>query len=160
MTIRTSYSNTQLSLLVLLRWLIGWHFLYEGIVKLSNPAWTAKNYLASADWLFSGLFQSLADSAGAMTVVDFTNEWGLTLIGASLVLGLFSRYALIGGAALLFMYYIAHPPLFASDSVPMEGSYLFINKNLIEAVAMLVLLYFPTSHIVGIDRFFVKQSSE
>ena len=156
MTDRINYSNSQLGFLVLLRWLIGWHFLYEGIVKISNPVWTAKNYLASTDWLFSGIFHRIADSESMMTFVDFTNQWGLTLIGVLLILGFLSRYALIGGAALLVLYFIAHPPLFAVESVPTEGSYLFVNKNLIEAVAMIVLMYFPTSHIIGIDRFFKK----
>ena len=30
------YTNTQLTALVILRILIGWHFLYEGIVKVIN----------------------------------------------------------------------------------------------------------------------------
>lgn len=150
------YSNTQLSFLVLLRWLIGWHFLYEGVVKIINPAWTAKNYLASADWIFSGIFHALADSEGAMGLIDNLNQWGLVLIGVALILGLMTRYALIGGVFLLLLYFVAHPPLLAASAVPTEGSYLFVNKNLIEAVAMLVLLYFPTSQIVGIDRFFTK----
>ncbi|MEN8249490.1 MAG: hypothetical protein ABFS32_11205 [Bacteroidota bacterium] len=153
---RISYSNNQLSFLVLLRWLIGWHFLYEGIVKIANPAWTAKNYLASTDWLFSGIFNRMADNETMMSVVDLTNQWGLALIGIGLILGLLSRYALIGGVVLLLFYYVAHPPLFATGPIPVEGSYLFVNKNLIEACAMLVLLYFPTSHIIGLDRFFVK----
>ncbi len=37
--------------LVLLRILIGWHFLYEGIIKAYNPSWTSKSYLLSASIL-------------------------------------------------------------------------------------------------------------
>ena len=34
-----TYSESQLTGLVILRILIGWHFLYEGISKLINPYW-------------------------------------------------------------------------------------------------------------------------
>jgi hypothetical protein len=33
-----------------------------------------------------------------------------------------------------------------------EGSYLFVNKTLVEAVAVLVLLSFDTGRIAGLDR--------
>ena len=37
--------------LVLLRILIGWHFLYEGVIKAYNPSWTSRGYLLSASIL-------------------------------------------------------------------------------------------------------------
>ena len=36
--------------------------------------------------------------------------------------------------------------------IPMEGSYMIVNKILIEAFALLVVVAFPTSHIIGLDR--------
>ncbi|MGB6867731.1 MAG: hypothetical protein WBE11_18765, partial [Candidatus Aminicenantaceae bacterium] len=50
------YSTFQAFMLVFLRMLIGWHFLYEGIAKLLNPYWTSAGYLSETKWLFSGLF--------------------------------------------------------------------------------------------------------
>ena len=35
----TPLSKTQQTMLVVLRTLIGWHFLYEGYTKLLSPAW-------------------------------------------------------------------------------------------------------------------------
>jgi hypothetical protein len=34
----------------------------------------------------------------------------------------------------------------------MEGSYLIVNRTLIEAAALGVLWYFPTGRIIGLDR--------
>ena len=34
----------------------------------------------------------------------------------------------------------------------MEGSYLIVNKILVELGAMLVVIGFPTAHQVGLDR--------
>ena len=43
--IHYSYSNIQLTFLVILRVLIGWYFLYEGLAKVFTPNWTAFGYL-------------------------------------------------------------------------------------------------------------------
>jgi len=86
-------------------------------------------------------------------VIDFLNIYGLIAIGLGLMLGLFSHAALWSGILLLALYYLSHPPCFwLKYSMPAEGSYLFVNKILIEMVAMIVLLVFPTSRIIGIDR--------
>jgi thiosulfate dehydrogenase [quinone] large subunit len=41
--------------------------------------------------------------------------------------------------------------------MPSEGSYLIINKNLIEAAALVVLALFPTSNVVGLDQFLKRK---
>lgn len=152
-----NYSIIQRNLLVALRMLIGWHFLYEGIVKLWNPNWSAGGYLADSAGWFKNLFFWMAGNSSVLEVVDVLNVWGLILIGLALILGLFTRWALIGGIVLLAFYYLSHPALInVKYALPSEGSYLFVNKNLIEMVALAVLLVFPTSHLVGLDRFLKK----
>ena len=43
----------------LLRIFIGWHFLFEGVVKMYNPEWTSFGYLATAQGPFEGFFTML-----------------------------------------------------------------------------------------------------
>ena len=31
--------------ITVMRVLVGWHFLYEGVAKLTSPAWSAEGYL-------------------------------------------------------------------------------------------------------------------
>jgi thiosulfate dehydrogenase [quinone] large subunit len=155
-----NYSKTQRNLLVALRMLIGWHFLYEGIVKLWNPNWSAGGYLVDSAGIFKGLFLWMAGNPSILKIVDVLNVWGLILIGLGLILGLFTRWAVIGGIILLAFYYLSHPALInVNYALPSEGSYLFVNKNLIELVALAVLLVFPTGHLVGLDLFFRKKTS-
>lgn len=150
-------TRSQTGALVGLRLIIGWHFLYEGIAKLTNPYWTSAGYLAESQWIFADLFIRVAASPSAVTVVDYLNMWGLTLIGLALLLGLFTRAAIIGAVALLALYYVSAPPLTGlSYPMPMEGSYLIVNKLLIEIAALLVLMAFPTSRTWGLDRFLVR----
>jgi len=149
-----NYSNTQLWSLVVMRVLIGWHFAYEGIAKLLNPNWTATMYLADSKGAVSGLFISMATNPSLMNFVDFMNEWGLLLIGLGLIVGAFSRMASICGIVLLFFYYLSHPAILGANyAMPMEGSYLWVDKNVVEMGALFVTFILPTSHIIGFDRF-------
>lgn len=147
------YTTFQATMLVLLRMFIGWHFLYEGLAKLGNPYWTSAGYLAESKWWFSGIFNAIAANPTALTIVDYVNTWGLVLIGLGLMLGVFTRTATIAGIVLLFLYYIAAPPFVGYVyGMPTEGSYLVVNKVLIELAALTVLLAFPTGKLFGLDR--------
>ena len=147
------YSKWQFTALLLLRVLIGWHFLYEGLVKLINPDWSSIGYLLDSKWILSGFFHSLAANPGVLNVVDFLNMWGLILVGLGLILGVLTRVSVIGGMVLLGFYYLSHPPFLNLEYVlPSEGSYLIVNKTLIEMISLWVLWLFPTGRIMGIDR--------
>lgn len=147
------YSQLQRGALVALRMLIGWHFLYEGLAKMSNEYWTSAGYLAESEWWFQGIFLKMAANPTVLTAVDYLNIWGLTLIGIGLLFGLFTRVATVAGIALLALYYLATPPFVGlTYGMPSEGSYLVVNKVLIELGALVVLLAFRTERILGIDR--------
>jgi thiosulfate dehydrogenase [quinone] large subunit len=150
----------QLYGLVTLRVLIGWHFLYEGISKLINPYWSSAAYLLDSKWLLSGLATTIVSNPTLLGISDYVNMWGLTLVGASLLLGLFSRFGTLAGMVFVLLYYLFAPPLLGLEYArPGEGSYLIVNKNLIEACALWVIYLFPTSHIIGLDRFCIKPKS-
>jgi thiosulfate dehydrogenase [quinone] large subunit len=152
------YSAQQLSVLVALRLLIGWHILYEGMHKLINPGWSSKSFLNESQWLLEGFAQWIVSNEGILNVVDFLNTWGLIAIGLGLILGLFTNIALFSGIILLMLYYFNSPPLVGIEySLPTEGNYLIVNKTLIEAIALLVLTFFPTQSYIGIDRLFLKK---
>lgn len=153
------YTALQTVGLTILRVLIGWHFLYEGLVKILTPGWTAKSYLLASTGPLSPVFKALAESASILQVTDFLNMWGLVLIGLSLFVGLLSKLSSWFGIVLLAFYYLSYPP-FASLEISgyVEGNYWIVNRNLIEMAALFVLVAFPSSHITGLDRFiFCKQ---
>lgn len=155
-----NYSPPQLVLLVALRVAIGWHLMYEGLVKIFQPQWSSYSYLMDSQGFLSGFFHNMASNPALLAMIDFLNIWGLTLVGLSMIIGLLSRYAKIAAMVLLLFYYLAHPPLLTTEYLfPGEGSYLWVNKNLIELLAVAVLFVFPTGHIIGIDRFFRKDRS-
>lgn len=152
------YSRSQLTCLVILRVLIGWYFLYEGLAKIMSPSWSSYAYLRDSKGIFAPFFTMLTDHAFIMDVVNYINIYGLTAIGLCLVLGCFVKYANIGAVVLLSLYYLSHPPLIdVHYLIRPEGSYLWVDKNLIMLSAVVVLMLFPTSKEIGLDRLIYKK---
>ena len=152
------YTNWQLTFLVVLRVLIGWHLLYEGAEKLFDPDWSSMVFLLDSKGFLSGFFIMLANHQDVTAVVDFLNIWGLIAIGLGMIMGLFTRFAIIAGIILLSFYYLSHPPFPGLEfTIPSEGNYLFVNKNLVELFALVILLMFPTGHVIGVDRLLGKR---
>ena len=152
--------DMQLYGLVVLRVLIGWHFLYEGIAKLLNPYWSSAAFLLDAKWIFSGLAKWIVSNPSILSLADNLNMWGLTLIGACLILGLFGKHVSMLGMLLVLVYYLFTPSFWWLEYArPGEGSYLVVNKILIEACALFVVYLFPTSELIGLDRLVFKNNS-
>lgn len=146
--LNANYSNIQLYLLLALRIIIGYHFLYEGLNKLFADSWSSGGFLIQSNWIFSDLFIAIANSPTLVAISDVLNIWGQIFIGLGLILGLFSTTAAICGALLMFLYYVAIPPF--------VENLLFIDKNLLEFLAFLIIAVFPTSKIIGIDLLIRK----
>src|SRR5262249_32436886 len=92
---------------------------------------------------------------GLLGWADFLVAWGLTIIGACLLLGLFSRTACVAGALLVLSFYLAMPPWPGLPENPRaEGHYLIVNKNIIEMLALLALATTASGKWAGLDGLF------
>ena len=151
------FTKMQATWLVLLRVLIGWHFLYEGVIKAYNPSWTSRGYLLSAS-IMKPFFAWLA-SDSLISIIDNLNIIGLIVVGISLVIGIKVKWGCIGGVLLLLLYYLAHPPFSSLPQGPAEGSYWVVNKNLIEMVALFVVYEFPLTSVFGLENLFTKKKT-
>lgn len=156
----SSLDRAQEWALVLLRTLVGWHFLYEGFVKAWWPAWSrtgaplgrfsSVSYLKSSTGPFADLFHGLADSPW-LPWIDLLMVAALILVGLSLILGLHTQAGCVGALLLLALFYVSWLPTRGLVEPGAEGNYLLVNKNLIEAAAVAVLLAFKTGRIAGLD---------
>jgi thiosulfate dehydrogenase [quinone] large subunit len=161
----TAISGSQQAALIVLRTLIGWHFLYEGYTKLVHPAWnragapiaawSSAGYLRAATGPFADTFHALAGSPWIGTI-DLAIAWGLSLVGLSLLLGLFTQTGCIGALCLLATFYVSAIPLGLPEARA-EGTYLIVNKNLIEAAAVLTIFAFRTGRLAGLDRYWITR---
>jgi uncharacterized membrane protein YphA (DoxX/SURF4 family) len=126
----------------LLRMLIGWHFLYEGLFKLlQTGGWSSAGYLRMSKWFAAPLFHKIADTPWLLDTVDKMNMCGQVAIGVALIIGLLVRPAAFFGIVLLAFYYIAQPPFLVASA---DGHFLWVDRNLVEAVALLVVLMLPS----------------
>jgi thiosulfate dehydrogenase [quinone] large subunit len=146
-------SRRALVAITVLRVVVGWHFLYEGVAKLTLPSWSAAGYLKQARGPFADLFRWLASQPNLLANADLITMWGLTLVGVFLILGLFTRLASLAGIGFILLFYLCNPPLVGYFySIPTEGSYLIVNKNLVELCALVVILVTGSGRFAGLDR--------
>ena len=137
-------SNQKVSMF-LLRLTMGWLFFYAGITKVLDPAWSAVGYLGGAQ-NFTGFFEWLTRPA-VLPMVNFINEWGLTLLGVSLILGVGVRLASILGALLMVLYYL---PL----SFPYPNAHsLVVDEHIIYAAALLLLASLRAGRYLGLENW-------
>ena len=133
---------------------IGWHFLYEGYFKLCLPGWS-RDGAPLAAWSVRRLpegrhgplrrlfHRSGRRLPGSAAIDSCSSRSGSLLVGLSLLLGLFTQAGCAGRSLLLALFYVSPSRRAACPEPRREGAYLLVNKNLIEAAAVLVLLCLP-----------------
>jgi|SRR3989344_2364782 len=129
----------------LLRITMGWMFLYAGVKNMLNPNFSAAGYLAGAK-TFTGFFHWLA-TPDILPIVNFINVWGLTLLGASLILGIAVKLSSKLGALLMILYWL---PL---GVVYPNAHSLVVDDHIIYAAALLVLASMSAGRVWGLENW-------
>ena len=84
--------------------------------------------------------------------LDKVTMWFLIVVGAFIMAGLFTRLACVAAAGFLVMTYLLHPAFPWYPAPPnTEGNPVFVNKNVIECLALLALACMPTGRWLGLD---------
>jgi len=136
-------TSPQKFFLFLLRIVAGWMFFYAGITKVLNPQWSAEGYLKGAK-AFTWFFQIILDPS-VLPIVNFMNKWGLTLLGISLILGLFVRFSSLLGVLLMALYYIA-----LGFPYPNPHSYI-VDEHIIYISILLFFAAVKAGRVFGLD---------
>jgi uncharacterized membrane protein YphA (DoxX/SURF4 family) len=88
----------------------------------------------------------------SLDTINALTTFGLLAMGVCLIAGLFGSLPPLAAAVFLGQIYLSTPPWPGLPQSPMtEGHYWIVNKNLIEMLACLVLVFIPTSSWVGLD---------
>lgn len=132
-----------------------WRELQEQRAQLVNPVKTLENELkVEAEKLLTP--EQLArgpvpEPMTAMRRLNLQTMWGLTIIGGLLIAGLFTRLASFAGAGLLFMFYLAVPPLPGTPPEAGPEHNFIVNKVLVESLMLLAFTVLPSGRWFGID---------
>jgi uncharacterized membrane protein YphA (DoxX/SURF4 family) len=109
----------------------------------------AKGYAAPMN---ERLYGFIPKSWGPIEYLDWTTRWFLTVVGALLMIGLFTRLSCFAGAGFLLLTVLTQPSLPWLPAPPnQEGNYLIVSKNVIEMVALLALMTTRSGHWAGLD---------
>jgi uncharacterized membrane protein YphA (DoxX/SURF4 family) len=118
-----------------------------------------EGWTKSLDTTWTGLASETQKSRGPtpepLTQLDLINlsvMWGTVAVGIGLLLGFLTPLSALGAATFLALFYLSMPPWRGLPDNPLaEGHYLFVNKNLIEFLACLVIASTPNGLWVGLD---------
>src|SRR3989344_6286871 len=132
--------------LFILRVSTGWLMLYAGLTKVFNPQWSAAFYLKDAK-TFGSFFQWFMRPE-ILPVTNWFNEWGLTILGISLILGVFVRLASTYGIVLMLLYY------FPILDFPYPDAHSFIvDDHIIYAAALYLLGSYRAGRVWGLENW-------
>ena len=134
--------------LALLRFAIGWHFLYEGLWKLmQQDGWSCVSYLGAAQGPLAPVFKWMATQGWIVATGNWAVQLGLVAIGLSLVSGVLARVAALFGIALMAMFYCCQPPEpFAAAISGADGRFFLLERNAIEAMGLAMIAVTPCWH--------------
>lgn len=139
-------SQSEKIALFFLRVGMGWYLFHAGVVKILDPTWTSAGFLSHTQFGFFNAFLS----PSVLPIVDFLNEWGLTLIGLSFIFGVAVRVSSVFGALLLMLYYFAH-------GFPRPDEHTFIvNMHVIFSLVLLYLGKINAGEIMGLSSWIKK----
>lgn len=82
--------------------------------------------------------------------------WGLLILGLLLIAGLLTPFAALAGAVMLLSFYLVTPPFPGVPQPPGPEHSLFVNKNLIEVLALLGIAALPTGRWFGLDGLLLR----
>lgn len=143
---RNILSKSSRIALFVLRLSTGWLMFYAGTTKILDPEWSAAGYLTGAK-TFTWFFQWFAQPE-ILPITNFVNEWGLTLLGISLMLGIFVRLSSIFGAALMLLYY------FPILDFPYPNAHSFIvDDHIIYAFVLVFFAAVRAGRVWGLERW-------
>jgi len=118
----------------------------EAVAELDVQSQT----IATAAQLGTGPLRQPGDPAGW---INWTMRWGLTAIGACLLLGLFTPVAGLAAAGMMAMFYLASPPWPGLPAATLGGHYLYVDRNLVELIAAGVIATTGSGRWAGLDAF-------
>ena len=128
----------------LMRILLGWYMFVDGYQILTTPHWSSHDFLVNAK-MFPAFYAWFAQPT-QLWWVDLLNPWGVTLIGAALILGLFVRPAAWAGVVLMLLYY------FPQYNLPVVPHGYIVEFHLIYAAMFATIATLPAAQTFGLSR--------
>ncbi|MBI4272733.1 DoxX family protein [Candidatus Uhrbacteria bacterium] len=129
-----------------LRIAMGWLMFYAGITKVLNPTWSAAGYLSGAKTFPE--FYTWLTRPDILPITNVVNEWALTLLGVSLILGVFVRLSSLCGAVLMILYYF---PILIFPTI--KTTAFIVDEHIIYALVFLFFAAVRAGRVWGLENW-------
>jgi thiosulfate dehydrogenase [quinone] large subunit len=130
----------------ILRIALGGLMFEAGLTKLLSGGFSAADFLENATGPFAGFYMGIGANTTMLTITNVMVPWGELLIGITIILGIFVRFASFWGIVLMVLYYTA--------SLPPENGW--ISRHIIYFSVFLSFIFSGTGYFLGIDRLVVR----
>jgi thiosulfate dehydrogenase [quinone] large subunit len=133
--------------IALLRMALGWIFLYQGIVAITNPSWSLVPFIDHAR-TFPGFYASIMQEP-MLGYVSYIVKGIFMIVGALLIVGAWARLAAFLGIILMLFFYfpVLHFP-------HVGDSYYIIDEHMIYILILLYLFMVRGSEFFGLGSMF------
>ena len=139
-----SNSAAERTVIVILRVMVGWVFLWAAIHHYGDSAYVGK--FLSATKTFHPIYGALAQSS-ALPLISFLVEYGHLLIGLSLISGLLVRASGPFAILIMLLYWTAHMNFPYIDN----PNNLIVDEHLIIAAGIAWLMIRRAGQVCGLD---------
>jgi thiosulfate dehydrogenase [quinone] large subunit len=140
-------SRIQKGVIIILRIIVGWFFLYAGISAIIDPSWSIEPFIQGAH-TFSHFYQSISTPT-ILPYFTYLIKGIFVLSGGLLILGIFVRIGALFGMALMLFFYF---PLLAFPYV--TGGYYLVDYHIIAVIALLFLFTIRAGEFFGLGTMF------
>lgn len=133
--------------IIILRVIIGWYFLYQGISAILNPNWLLTPYIKDSV-IFTSFYNFLLQPSFLLSA-SYVIKGLFVLIGALLILGIFVRLASLLGILVTFLFYL---PLVRFPYV--DHVYYIVDSHIIIIAALFFLFAARAGEYFGLGSMF------
>lgn len=137
--------------LIILRIATGWYFLYQGIVAITNSAWSVTTFLPKTASMFPE-FYAYIETPGVLPYVSYLVKGTLLLIGFLIALGVFVRVAALLGMVLMLFLYL--PTLNFPYVINAGVTYYIVDPHFIILLILVYLFFARAGEYFGLGTLF------
>ncbi|WP_026349923.1 DoxX family protein [Bordetella sp. FB-8] len=146
-----SSGPTERAVIVVLRVMVGWIFLWAAIHHYGNSAYVGA--FLSATKTFHPIYGALARSP-LLPVISFLVEYGHLLIGLSLITGFLVRASGPFAILIMLLYWTAHMNFPYIDN----ANYVIVDEHLIIAAVIVWLMVRHAGQVCGLDGLVARMA--
>jgi thiosulfate dehydrogenase [quinone] large subunit len=136
--------------IIFLRVVIGWFFLYQGIVSILDQNWTLSPFIKNTH-IFTDFYSILLEPS-ILPYISYLIKGLFIVVGICMILGIFVRIVSALGILIMLLFYF--PLLSFPYVIDAAGTYYLVDSHMIIIAALLFLFAARAGEFFGLGSMF------